>query len=85
MFRFSRLAVVRVIGELLFLYGFLGWAYGVVQLTHPSWMAYSLSHLIVWIRIDTFTVLSFVVSAFGFLLWRLAREMASPADVRKTV
>jgi hypothetical protein len=71
--------VVKVVGELLFVYGFLGWVYGVsVQLFHPSWMAFGLSHLTPWIRVDTFTITSFVISAVGFFLWRLAKELANP-------
>jgi hypothetical protein len=68
-------AVLRVIGEALFLYGLLGWIYGVViQITHPYWLPGALSHLIKWIRLDTFAVLSFIVSIIGFLIWRLTRE-----------
>ena len=41
MLRVSALVAVRVLGELLFLYGLLGWVYGVlVQLTHPYWLSY---------------------------------------------
>ena len=69
------MVVVKVIGELLFLYGFLGWIYGVsVQLTYPDWLPLPLSHLTLWIRVDTFTIMSFIVSALGFLIWRLVRE-----------
>ena len=69
---------VKVIGELLFLFGFLGWVNGeVVQFTHPSDLPLPLSHLTPWIRIDTFTILSFIVSAVGFFLWRTATELAS--------
>jgi hypothetical protein len=68
--------LVRVVGELLFLFGFLGWVYGVVvQLTHPYWLPMPLSHLIRWIRIDTFAVLSFAASAVGFFFWRLTKEL----------
>jgi len=67
--------VVKVTGELLFLYGFLGWIYGVlVQLTHPEWLPLPLSHLTLWMRVDTFTMLSFVVSAVGFFVWKLTKE-----------
>jgi hypothetical protein len=73
--RVSMVGIVKVLGELFFLYGLLGWTYGVVvQLVHPSWMFYGLSHLVPWIRVDTFTMVSFVVSAVGFLMWRLAKE-----------
>jgi hypothetical protein len=68
-------AVLRVVGEALFLYGLLGWIYGVlIQITHPRYLPFALSHLIPWIRIDTFTVLSFILSIIGFFIWRLTRE-----------
>lgn len=70
--------VAKVIGELLFLYGFLGWVYGVlIQLFHPEWLPLGLSHLATWIRVDTFTVLCFIISAIGFLVWRLTKELVS--------
>jgi hypothetical protein len=68
--------VIKGVGELLFLFGFLGWIYGVlVQLIHPEWLPLGLSHLVPWIRVDTFTIISFVASAVGFLIWRLTREL----------
>jgi hypothetical protein len=69
--------LLKVIGEALFLYGLLGWTYGVlIQITHPEFLETSLSHLITWIRVDTFTVLSFILSIIGFFIWRLTRETA---------
>jgi hypothetical protein len=69
--------VLRVVGEALFLYGLLGWAYGVlIQVTHPNFVSSGLSHLITWIRVDTFAVLSFILSIIGFFIWRLTREAA---------
>jgi hypothetical protein len=85
MFEFSGSVVARVVGELLFFYGLIGWVYGVlVQLTHPYWLSYGLSHLIPWIRVDTFTVLSFILSALGFLMWRLAKESVPSAAAQTT-
>jgi len=70
------LTVLEVIGETLFIYGLLGWIYGVlVQLIYPSWLYYGLSHLIPWIRIDTFAVLSFIVSIVGFFASRLCKRL----------
>jgi hypothetical protein len=67
-----RLVPIRVIGELLFLYGLLGGAYGVViQVTHPSWLPIPMSHWTRWLRVDDYTIVSFIVSAVGFGLWRL--------------
>jgi hypothetical protein len=76
----ASIIVVKVVGEALFLYGLLGWTYGVlVQLIHPRWLPSGLSHLIPWIRIDTFTVISFALSAVGFLIWRITRELTKPS------
>jgi hypothetical protein len=70
------LIVTKVVGEFLFLFGLSAWVYGVlVQLVHPEWLTLSLSHLTPWIRVDTFTIFSFVVAAIGFLIWRLASEL----------
>lgn len=67
--------VTKVGGEFLFTFGLLGWAYGVlVQLIHPEWLTLGLSHLIPWIRVDTFTIISFIIAAIGFLIWRLTKE-----------
>jgi hypothetical protein len=69
------IAFARIVGEMLFIYGLLGWTYGVlVQLFHPYWLPLPLSHLTVWIRVDTFTIASFILSALGFLIWRLTAE-----------
>ena len=86
MYEFSGSIIAKVVGELLFFYGLLGWVYGVlVQLTHPYWLSYGLSHLIPWIRIGTFTVLSFILSALGFLMWRLAKESVRSANAKTTL
>jgi hypothetical protein len=69
-------AIIKIIGQTLFLYGLLGWIYGVlVQLIDPDLLASPLSHLVAWIRVDTFTILSFILSALGFLIWRLTLEL----------
>jgi hypothetical protein len=66
--------ILKGFGELLFLYGLLAWVYGIlVQLIHPEWLPLGLSHLTPWIRVDTFTIISFLISAAGFLIWRLTR------------
>jgi hypothetical protein len=73
-----KLIVLKVAGEFLFLFGFLAWVYGVlVQIIHPEWLTLSLSHFTPWIRVDTFTIISFVVAAVGFLIWRLTKELQS--------
>jgi hypothetical protein len=66
--------VINSIGEMLFLYGLLGWIYGVViQFYHPSWVA--ISHLFPWFRLDNFAILSFFISALGFFIWRLSAKL----------
>jgi len=71
------LGIVRVIGEALFLYGLLGWIYGVlIQVTNEDLLKTGLSHLIPWIRVDTFAILSFIISIIGFFIWRLTKETA---------
>jgi hypothetical protein len=68
--------VVKVAGQLLFLYGLLAWLDGVIiQFTDPMWLAMPVSHLFPWLRTDTFTILSFIVSGIGFFIWRLAVEL----------
>ena len=68
--------VIKVIGEMLFVYGLLGWIYGIAtQLHHPGSLNYHFSHLTPWLRVDTFTVLSFLVSVLGFFIWRLSAEL----------
>lgn len=68
--------LVKVVGELLFVCGLLGWIYGVVIVfVHPSWLSAPLSHLTPWLRQDTFTIFSFLVSMTGFFMWRLASEL----------
>ena len=75
-----QIVFIQVVGELLFLYGFLGWGYGVlIQLTHPEWLPIQLSHLTPWIRVDTFTIISFIIGAIGFFIWRLIKELTNSA------
>ena len=76
-----KLIVLKVVGEFLFVFGILAWAYGVlIQLIHPEFLTTSVSHIIPWIRVDTFTILSFIISALGFLIWRLAKELLNSAQ-----
>ena len=71
-----KLNIIEVLGEFIFLFGLISWIYGVlVQLTHPEWLNLGLSHLVPWIRVDTFTIISFIVAAIGFLIWRLSRAL----------
>jgi len=68
--------VIKVAGKMLFLYGLLAWADGVlIQFTYPMVLAMPVSHLLLWMRTDTFTILSFLVSALGFFVWKLSAEL----------
>ena len=68
--------IVKVVGELLFLYGLLAWLDGVViQIADPMWLPMPVSHLFPWMRTDNFTILSFITSAIGFFMWRIAVEL----------
>jgi hypothetical protein len=70
------LLVAKVVGQVLFLYGLLAWLDGVViQFVDPRWLAMPVSHLFLWLRTDTFTILCFIASALGFFIWRLAVEL----------
>jgi predicted membrane metal-binding protein len=80
-----KILVAKVAGELLFLYGLLAWLDGVViQFTNPMWLAMPVSHLFPWLRTDTFTILSFIASAFGFFMWRLAVELIKSEQNKAT-
>jgi len=77
--------VVKVIGQVLFLYGLLAWLDGVViQFLNPMWLAMPVSHLFLWLRTDTFTILMFIASAIGFFLWRLAVELIKADQSKAT-
>ena len=65
---------MKVTGEAIFYYGLLGWIYGVlIQLIYEPILRMGLIHLVPWIRVDTFSVLSFLASIVGFFLWRLSK------------
>jgi hypothetical protein len=71
-----KILFVKVIGELLFVFGLLEWGNGVlIQFTYPMVLSMPASYLLQWIILDTFTILSFLVSAIGFFIWRLSAEL----------
>jgi len=77
----NRLIVTKIVGEALFIYGLLGWIYGVlIQTIHPCWIEAPLSHLTPWLRLDTFTILSFIVSIAGFFTLRLCQACKARAS-----
>ena len=56
------------------IYGMLGWIYvALCSLVAPYTLALPLTHLVPWLREDTSGVLSFVLSFFCFLAYRLTR------------
>jgi hypothetical protein len=69
-------ALAKVVGEVLFLYGLLGWMYGVIiQITNPEWLPLPLSHLTGSLRTDTFTIICLILRAVRFFTWRLTIEL----------
>jgi hypothetical protein len=68
--------LIKAVGELFFVFGLLGWIYGILfQFRYPQWLTLPLTHLTPWLRVDVFTMISFVASAIGFLVWMVMREM----------
>jgi hypothetical protein len=60
---------------MLFVFGLLAWLYGItIQITHPEWLTLPISHIIET-RLDTFTIIMFILSALGFFVWRLIAEL----------
>jgi hypothetical protein len=76
---------IKVLGELFFLFGLLAWFDGIaIQLVHPEWLPLPVSHLVLWIRTDTFTILCFFVSAFGFFIWRFMSGILKQNETKAT-
>ena len=73
---FYRIMVtIKAFALMLFVFGLLAWLYGIIiQIIHPEWLPLPLSHLIE-IRVDTFTIIMFILSAVGFFVWRLIVEL----------
>jgi hypothetical protein len=70
------IVLVKVFAQTIFFFGLLGWVYGVaIQFTYMDLLPYPLSHLTLWLRLDTFTILCFILSAAGFFTWRLVKEV----------
>jgi hypothetical protein len=69
---------VEEIGLTMFLFGLLVWLYVIaLQFLHPYWVTGPISHLgfppFNW-RVDDVGMISFAVSAIGFLTWRIQRK-----------
>jgi hypothetical protein len=71
-----RLKFLKILGQTAFLFGVLSWFYGfIIQVTHPEFLTEPLSHLTLWLRVDTFTIVSFLVAILGFFVWRILNEL----------
>jgi hypothetical protein len=69
------MVTVKAFALMLFVFGLLAWLYGItIQITHPEWLTLPISHLITT-RLDTFTIIMFILSAVGFFVWRLIVEL----------
>jgi hypothetical protein len=65
---FHRFLLVAKVWATSVLVGLLAWLYGInIQIT-PEWLSLPISHLMLWLRTDTFTILMFIISAIGFCL-----------------
>ena len=78
------MVIIKVVGEMLFLFGLLAWLYGVeIQFVGPpNWQFMPISRLLK-VRTDTFTIIMFLVSVLGFFLWRLTTEFLKAEQQRK--
>jgi len=64
--------ILKIIGETLFLYGTVCWLYVIViSFLREEWLKMPLTHLTLWLRTDTFGIVSFILSIIGFILWRV--------------
>jgi predicted membrane protein len=71
--------IIKVFGETLFFFGLIIWLYGVaIQITHPEFLTTTLSHLITWIRVDTATILGFIMAIIGFIIMRYVQVSENP-------
>ena len=69
------LEILRSLSLSLFIFGFLGWVYIVGNsFGHPKTLSQPLSHLVLWIREDTFGIVCFLVSFLAFFIWALTRR-----------
>ncbi len=72
---YDKSRITKVAGETLFVFGLLGWLYGVaIQITHPEWLRIQLTHFTPWLRVDIFAIISFILSVIGFIIWRYVRN-----------
>jgi uncharacterized membrane-anchored protein len=70
---------LREVSLAVAIYGMIGWIYvGICALTAPSTLALPLTHLVPWLREDTYGVISFVLSFVGFVIYRMTRLVDRP-------
>lgn len=73
--KYDKSRITKVVGETLFVFGLLGWLYGVaIQITHPEWLRIQLTLFTPWLRVDLFAIISFILSVIGFIIWRYVRN-----------
>ena len=70
--------VLNTLGITVFLFGLLLWGYSVtIQLTHPEWLADTLTHHVFaplnW-RVDDVGIIGFAIAPFGFFTWIISRS-----------
>jgi hypothetical protein len=73
-----RWLLLNALGITVFVFGLLLWGYSVtIQLTHPIWLADTLSHHFFpplnW-RVDDVGLIGFAIAPFGFFTWIITRS-----------
>ena len=67
--------IVRALSLTLFVFGFLGWFYIVLNSEiHMQTLSMPLTHLFPYPREDTFGILCFLVSFVSFFVWNLVKD-----------
>jgi hypothetical protein len=70
--------LLNTLGITVFVFGLLLWGYSVtIQLTHPEWLADTLTHHVFaplnW-RVDDVGIIGFAIAPFGFFTWIITRS-----------
>lgn len=67
--------ILRALFLTLFLFGFFGWLYIVLNAEiHPETLEMPLTHILSFPREDTFGIVSFLISMVSFFAWNLVKE-----------
>ena len=77
-FRMLTWLLLNTLGIIVFLFGLLLWGYSVtIQLTHPEWLAGTLTHHALpplnW-RVDDVGTFGFAIAPFGLFTWIITRS-----------